>query len=160
MFPDFKVDNFYANHINQYTFFLSHNHEGKDLLPQKPKTPHKSHILTIFNPPKFKYLFSDHLYGLTQKSPLSVYSAPRTDWCFGSIYTSPISAQILVHRFPHLRPYVKALPLKTPIEIKGRLVTLIPANHCPGAVLFLITSKKDGTILHTGDFRFQPKMIN
>ena len=28
-FPDFKVDNFYANRPGQFTFFLSHNHEGK-----------------------------------------------------------------------------------------------------------------------------------
>ena len=27
--PDFKVDNFHANCQGKYTFFLSHNHEGK-----------------------------------------------------------------------------------------------------------------------------------
>ena len=27
--PDFKVDNFYAQRQGQFTFFLSHNHEGK-----------------------------------------------------------------------------------------------------------------------------------
>jgi hypothetical protein len=28
-FPDIKVDNFYASRPGQYTFFLTHNHEGK-----------------------------------------------------------------------------------------------------------------------------------
>ena len=56
--PDFKVDNFYASRAGQYSFFLTHNHE-------------------------------DHLNGLTVKAGAnSNYKIPRTDWCFGKIYTS------------------------------------------------------------------------
>ncbi|CCW60726.1 unnamed protein product [Phytomonas sp. EM1] len=33
-------------------------------------------------------------------------------------------------------------------------VFLIPANHCPGAVMFVFKSHRFGTIIHTGDFRF------
>jgi len=32
------------------------------------------------------------------------------------------------------------------------------ACHCPGAVMFLIKGKF-GTVLHTGDFRFHPSML-
>lgn len=33
-------------------------------------------------------------------------------------------------------------------------VRLIPANHCPGAAILLFTSPLFGTVVHTGDFRF------
>ncbi|KPA82413.1 hypothetical protein ABB37_03487 [Leptomonas pyrrhocoris] len=33
-------------------------------------------------------------------------------------------------------------------------VRLIPANHCPGAAIFFFVSPLFGTVVHTGDFRF------
>eukprot|EP00796_Vickermania_ingenoplastis_P007366 gene7366-5182_t len=34
------------------------------------------------------------------------------------------------------------------------LVRMVSANHCPGAVMFIVYSPKFGYLLHTGDFRF------
>ncbi|KDQ51247.1 hypothetical protein JAAARDRAFT_211212 [Jaapia argillacea MUCL 33604] len=61
------------------------------------------------------------------------------------------------------RDLLKPLPLHTPTEIElchneRVLITLFDANHCPGAIMFLIQGNK-GSILHTGDFRAEPWFI-
>ncbi|KAI0754799.1 hypothetical protein C8Q80DRAFT_1141172 [Daedaleopsis nitida] len=58
------------------------------------------------------------------------------------------------------RDLLRALPLHTPTkftlndeeEVK---ITLLDANHCPGAVMFLVEGAK-GAVLHTGDLRAEP----
>eukprot|EP00347_Sterkiella_histriomuscorum_P015145 403358146 len=127
-YKDFKVDNFYSNRKEQFTFFLSHMHE-------------------------------DHLRGLSKRSEYGNYGGPDEDWQWGTIYTSPKSKNILLLRFPNLKPYVRALELYKQYTIKDRTVMLYEANHCPGAVMFLFKGAK-GTVLHTGDFRFKPSMID
>ncbi|TFK50772.1 hypothetical protein OE88DRAFT_1659830 [Heliocybe sulcata] len=61
------------------------------------------------------------------------------------------------------RDLLKAIPLHTPtvIELSNDeqvTVTLFDANHCPGAVMFLIEGPK-GNILHTGDLRAESWFI-
>ena len=41
---------------------------------------------------------------------------------------------------------------------EGISVVLMDACHCPGAVMFLFKGKM-GTVLHTGDFRYHPSML-
>lgn len=59
--------------------------------------------------------------------------------------------------YKHLSKLLRPIPLNTPtvIELTPRLsirVTLLDANHCTGAVMFLIEG--DGkAILYTGDIR-------
>jgi len=88
------------------------------------------------------------------------FKVPRTDWCFGKIYTSECSAKILLARFPFLRPYTVPLRFLTEYEIRGRSVWLIPANHCPGAALFLFRTAEGRVLLHTGDFRFRQQILD
>jgi len=59
---------------------------------------------------------------------------------------------------PSLEPYVLDLDLHKEYMVAGRKVTLIDANHCPGAVMILVTGDK-GRVLHTGDFRYKKSML-
>jgi DNA cross-link repair 1C protein len=57
----------------------------------------------------------------------------------------------------HLTDYQRPIPLNTPTEIeltplKRIRVTLLDANHCAGAVMFLIEGQGKA-ILYTGDIR-------
>ena len=86
-------------------------------------------------------------------------------WNYGKIYASDISRRLIVDRFPNLKPLVIALEMDEEHWIyideskkEGISVVLMDACHCPGAVMFLFKGKM-GTVLHTGDFRFHPKML-
>jgi DNA cross-link repair 1A protein len=89
------------------------------------------------------HFHSDHYMGLSKSFS-------------GILYCSAITAR-LVHaelRVPLER--ISILPMNIPIKIEQCQVTLLDANHCPGAVIFLFevpTTQRLVRILHTGDFR-------
>ncbi|KAF4564795.1 hypothetical protein EYR40_010966 [Pleurotus pulmonarius] len=61
------------------------------------------------------------------------------------------------------RDLLQAIPLNTPTEFtlsatETVTITLIDANHCPGAVMCLIEGTR-GAVLHTGDVRAEPRFI-
>eukprot|EP00891_Asterochloris_glomerata_P006895 jgi/Astpho2/6895/gw1.00106.24.1_t len=71
----------------------------------------------------------------------------------GTIYCSAVTANLLKYdmRMPPER--IHPLPMDEAVTIDGVTVTLMSANHCPGAVMMLFQ-----TILHTGDMRWQSWM--
>ncbi|CAM9656843.1 unnamed protein product [Ectocarpus sp. 6 AP-2014] len=89
------------------------------------------------------HFHSDHTTGLYKS-----FSA-------GKIYCSHGTANLIVELMGVNRERVVALPMDTPVLVAGFELTLIDANHCPAAVMFVIRDPRPGgrTTLHTGDFR-------
>lgn len=90
--------------------------------------------------------FSDHYGGI------------NSSWQAGTIYCSLPTANLVNQQLGVDRRYLHPLPMMTPtaVESRGRpiTVTLLDANHCPGAVMFLFEGGNGRTVLHVGDFRW------
>ena len=98
-------------------------------------------------------------------------------WCRGPIYCSYVTRDLMLLQYPTLSSHLIPLHENETELITTRLshttpttihppchvhedsfnVTLIPANHCPGAVMVLLVGAF-GTILHTGDYRYLPSL--
>ena len=103
------------------------------------------------------HLHADHTVGL------------NSSWCNGPIYTSPMNAKLAPKLLPNFRTAEKLLvPLELEVEHLIPLgdskddpkirVTLIDANHVPGAVMFIFRGYF-GNVLYTGDFRYSEEMF-
>ncbi|KAG1818539.1 uncharacterized protein BJ212DRAFT_1479545 [Suillus subaureus] len=114
---------------------------------------------------------TDHILGLSSKSfAARVVCSPDTKEMLlrHEIYLERAkkdAGEVATRTFAHLkveggalnRDLLHAVPLNTPTEFELSstetvTITLIDANHCPGAAMFLIEGPR-GTILHTGDVR-------
>ncbi|RMD40128.1 hypothetical protein DV735_g5001, partial [Chaetothyriales sp. CBS 134920] len=117
------------------------------------------------------HVHSDHLQGLeTLKMPF-VYCSATTRRLLLRMEKYPCRINfangILESRsrtYKHLRLVLRALPLHTCTEIELNplqkiQVVLFDANHCPGAVSFLIQDQASA-IFYTGDIRAEPWWVN
>jgi DNA cross-link repair 1C protein len=117
------------------------------------------------------HIHSDHLAGLESlKSPF-VYCSAATKALLLRLERYPhrinFEKGILESRkqhYRHLKNLLKPIPLHTPTLIElapgnNIQVTLFDANHCTGAVMFLMEG--DGrAVLYTGDIRAEPWFVN
>ncbi|KAK5454167.1 hypothetical protein LTS15_006167 [Exophiala xenobiotica] len=117
------------------------------------------------------HVHSDHLLGLESVKMPFVYCSPTTKQILLKLEKYPsrinFAKGILESRRLHYRrlhKILRTLPLNTAtrLELSPKCsinVTLIDANHCPGAVMFLVEG--DGkAILYTGDVRAEPWWVN
>jgi DNA cross-link repair 1C protein len=117
------------------------------------------------------HVHSDHLAGLeTLKSPF-IYCSAATKALLLRLERYPhwinfekgITESRKQH-YKHLKNLLKPIPLHTPTQIElapgnDIQVTLFDANHCIGAVMFLIEG--DGkAVLYTGDIRAEPWFVS
>jgi len=125
-YPYISLDRFDGDNLNSSVYFLSHCH-------------------------------SDHMVGLSAPE----FTSHLSETSF-KLYCHPVTKGLLLGMtwYEHLRPFVETLEADEPhvIQIPGTTlhtitVTLIPAGHCPGSVMFLLQGE-NGTVLYTGDFRY------
>ena len=91
------------------------------------------------------HFHSDHYCGISGKFAHQI-------WC------SEITGRLVIQNLNVKSSLVKMLPMDEKIRVAGVDVTLLDANHCPGAVMFLFETLGGSKTLHVGDFRWHAKM--
>ncbi|XP_049633733.1 protein artemis [Suncus etruscus] len=128
-YPNISIDRFDRENLRARAYFLSHCH--------------KDHMKGLRAPALKRRL----------ECSLKVY-----------LYCSPVTKELLLtspkYRFWEKR--IISIEIETPTQIslideasgekEEVVVTLLPAGHCPGSVMFLFQGSH-GTVLYTGDFR-------
>ncbi|XP_036163202.1 protein artemis isoform X2 [Myotis myotis] len=128
-YPSISIDRFDRENLRARAYFLSHCH--------------KDHMKGLRAPALKRRL----------ECSLKVY-----------LYCSPVTKELLLtspkYRFWEKR--IISIEIETPTQIslvdeasgekEEIVVTLLPAGHCPGSVMFLFQGD-NGTVLYTGDFR-------
>ncbi|KAL3815300.1 hypothetical protein ACHAXA_006802 [Cyclostephanos tholiformis] len=90
------------------------------------------------------------------------YGGISKNWNDGTIYCSLPTANLVIQQLGVDKKYLHPIAMNTPTIIFSRgkpvTVTLLDANHCPGAVMFLfeVGSRR---ILHVGDFRWDRELM-
>ncbi|XP_048223443.1 LOW QUALITY PROTEIN: protein artemis [Perognathus longimembris pacificus] len=128
-YPTISIDRFDRENLRARAYFLSHCHK-------------------------------DHMKGL--RAPTLKRRLECSLKVF--LYCSPVTKELLLTspRYRFWEKRIVSIEIETPTQLSlvdeatGKkeeiVVTLLPAGHCPGSVMFLFQGN-NGTVLYTGDFR-------
>ncbi|CAN6470505.1 unnamed protein product [Victoria cruziana] len=81
------------------------------------------------------------------------YGGLRKVWSHGPIYCTPITARLVKMCLAVDSVFICPLELDKEYTIEGIKVTMLEANHCPGAAMIYFHLLDGRRYLHTGDFR-------
>jgi DNA cross-link repair 1A protein len=83
------------------------------------------------------------------------YAGLSSTWCRGKIVCTPITAALVASRLRVPKSALVPIALGQRTQIEGIWVTLLDANHCPGAAMILFEPPAPAApVLHTGDCRW------
>ncbi|XP_076578837.1 protein artemis [Chaetodon auriga] len=128
-YPTISLDRFDRENLHARAYFLSHCHK-------------------------------DHMKGLKGPILKRKLRSSRTV----RLYCSFVTKELLLNnpKYAFWEEYIVPLELESPTQIslvdeasgekEDLVVTLLPAGHCPGSVMFLFEGSQ-GNVLYTGDFR-------
>ncbi|XP_047317657.1 DNA ligase 6 [Impatiens glandulifera] len=169
--------------LDSHSLFLQAHNSSKIQIPNSIPPPHSFSLLSDGSPlpaiptdfpqskliPKTRFVVD----GFRLSGDFSVsyflshfhsdhYAGLSSGWSKGIIFCSRITARLLVEILNISPLFIVSLELSESVSIDGCDVTIIDANHCPGAVQFLFKISSCGgkseTYIHTGDFRFCDSM--
>ncbi|KAF6152672.1 hypothetical protein GIB67_034750 [Kingdonia uniflora] len=81
------------------------------------------------------------------------YGGLSKGWSHGPIYCTPLTARLVKMCLSVNPSFVYPMEFDTEHAIEGVKVTMLEANHCPGAALIHFRFQDGRCFLHTGDFR-------
>lgn len=93
------------------------------------------------------HFHADHYKGLTKK------------FQGGQIVCSKVTANLVKSKLGISPSMILSASVDETLQLESARITLIEANHCPGAVLFLFRLSNGKAFLHTGDFRADEEML-
>lgn len=158
-----KITDFFSKTITTNTSTTSEP-PNKVLRPNKP-TKHKT-APSVKKMPGCDFIVDGFSYGseLYKHYFLSHfhsdhYGILNGNFPYGTIYCSSITSKLVEKRLNVPYSCIQPLQLNKKYIIDNIEVVCIDANHCPGSLLFLFKLPDNRYILHTGDFRFTPSML-
>ena len=102
---------------------------------------HSDHTIGMHRLPILAFPTCIHQHGCRREGParsqLFCFAGLYPTFNSGTIYCSHITANFCIKDLRIPPSCIRPLPLDTPVIVDGINVTLIDANHCPGAVLLL-----------------------